>query len=98
MRNCQAKVTGGTLRLSRFPCARHGYNGVMHTTSASLLERLRQPSDADAWGRLVRLYTPLLLYWARRLGLQYPDAADLVQDVLVVLVQKLPEFHYQPGK
>jgi RNA polymerase sigma-70 factor (ECF subfamily) len=69
-----------------------------NSTHVSLLERLRQPSDADAWERLVRLYTPLLLYWARRLGLQDPDAADLVQDVLIVLMQKLPEFRYQPGK
>ena len=46
----------------------------------------------------MRLYTPLLFYWARRLGLQDQDAADLVQDVLVVLVRKLPEFQYQPGR
>jgi RNA polymerase sigma-70 factor (ECF subfamily) len=47
---------------------------------------------------LVRLYTPLLFHWARRLGLQDQDAADLVQDVLLVLVRKLPEFQYQPGR
>ena len=70
----------------------------MHTTSVSLLERLRQQSDAAAWERLVRLYTPLLMYWARRLGLQDQDAADLVQDVLIVLVRKMPEFQYQRGR
>jgi RNA polymerase sigma-70 factor (ECF subfamily) len=70
----------------------------MSTTSVSLLERLRQPTAAATWERFVRLYTPLLFYWARRLGLQEHDAADLVQDVLVVLVQKLPEFRYQPGR
>jgi RNA polymerase sigma-70 factor (ECF subfamily) len=70
----------------------------MHTTSPSLLQRLRQPASADAWERFVRLYTPLLFYWARRLGLQDQDAADLVQDVLIVLVRKLPELQYQPGK
>jgi RNA polymerase sigma-70 factor (ECF subfamily) len=70
----------------------------MHTTNASLLERLRQPSAAEAWERFVRLYTPLLLFWARKLGLQDQDAADLVQDVLVVMVRKLPEFQYQPGR
>jgi RNA polymerase sigma-70 factor (ECF subfamily) len=37
---------------------------------------------------------PLLLSWARRLGLQDADAADLVQDVFVTLVKKLPEFQY----
>ena len=70
----------------------------MNVTSVSLLERVRQSQDAPAWERFVRLYMPLLLYWARRLGLQDQDAADLVQDVLDVLIQKLPEFHYQPGR
>jgi RNA polymerase sigma-70 factor (ECF subfamily) len=63
-----------------------------------LIERLRDPSAQNAWERFVRLYTPLLLHWSRRVGLQEQDAADLVQDVLIILVQKLPEFHYQPGR
>jgi len=66
----------------------------MDTTSSSLLERLRQPGASEAWQRFVHLYTPLLYYWARGAGLPAHDAADLVQDVLVVLVQKLPEFQY----
>jgi len=70
----------------------------MHTTSVSLLQRLREQPAADTWARFVRLYTPLLLHWARRLGLQEPDAADLVQDVLLHLVRKLPEFQYQPDR
>lgn len=68
----------------------------MHTTSASLLERLRQPADQEAWAHFVRLYTPLLYYWARRAGLQQQDAADLVQDVFTVLFHKPPEFTYDP--
>src|SRR5688572_20304611 len=67
-------------------------------TPASLLERLRQPAEQQAWSRFVRLYTPLLYSWARRLGLQPEDASDLVQDVLTLLVQKLPEFHYDRHK
>jgi RNA polymerase sigma-70 factor (ECF subfamily) len=70
----------------------------MHTTPVSLLERLRQPGAQEAWARFVRLYTPLLFYWAVRLGLQQSDAADLVQDVLMVLVRKLPEFQYDRDK
>lgn len=70
----------------------------MHTTQISLLERLRGPEDSEAWPRFVRLYTPLLFYWARRTGLKQEDAADLVQEVLTVLVQKLPTFQYEPGK
>jgi RNA polymerase sigma-70 factor (ECF subfamily) len=63
-------------------------------TPASLLERLRRPSDPAAWARFVELYTPLLYYWARRTGLQEADAADLVQEVLALLFRKLPEFEY----
>jgi len=70
----------------------------MNTTNASLVERLREPSAAEAWERFVRLYGPLLLHWARKLGLRDQDAADLVQDVLVVLVRKMPEFQYQPNR
>ena len=70
----------------------------MDTTPASLLERLRRLNDAGAWERLVELYTPLLYDWARRLGLQESDAADLVQEVFAVLVRKLPRFTYDRHK
>jgi RNA polymerase sigma-70 factor (ECF subfamily) len=66
----------------------------MNSTSSSLLERLRQPHADEAWDRFVRLYTPLLFHWARGVGLREPDAAELVQDVLALLVRKMPEFHY----
>src|SRR5262245_49975988 len=70
----------------------------MHTTSETLLKRLRQPTDQQAWQRFVLLYTPLLFYWARRMGLSQDEAADLVQEVLTLLVQKLPDFHYDRHK
>jgi RNA polymerase sigma-70 factor (ECF subfamily) len=63
-----------------------------------LLERLRRPEASEAWPRFVRLYTPLLFYWARRAGLNQEDAADLVQEVLTILVQQLPQFTYEPGR
>lgn len=67
-------------------------------TPGSLLERLRRPGDEDAWARFVRLYTPLLFHWAGRAGVAASDAHDLVQDVLLTLVQKLPDFQYDPAK
>jgi hypothetical protein len=70
----------------------------MNTTSASLLERLRQTADPAAWERFVRLYTPLLCHWARRVGSPRQDVEDLVQDVFAVLLRKLPEFRYNPGQ
>jgi RNA polymerase sigma-70 factor (ECF subfamily) len=69
-------------------------NQGVHTTSLSLLERLREPEQTQAWDRFVELYTPLLLYWARRAGLQPQDASDLVQETFTTLVEKLPQFRY----
>jgi RNA polymerase sigma-70 factor (ECF subfamily) len=70
----------------------------MHSTPVSLLERLRRPGDEASWARFVDLYTPLLLHWARRTGLKEPDAADLIQEVFQILVQKLPGFAYDRNR
>jgi RNA polymerase sigma-70 factor, ECF subfamily len=72
--------------------------GGMFTTSGSLPEQLRRPDQEAAWARFVKLYTPLLCTWGRRLGVPRQEALDLVQDVLTVLVQKLPTFSHDRGK
>src|SRR5579872_3695803 len=73
---------------------RWGWGANLITTSVSLLCRLRQGTDHQDWQRFVRLYAPVLLGWARRAGAQDADAADLVQDVLALLLHKLPAFDY----
>ncbi len=64
----------------------------MTQTPISLLERLRGPCEPEAWMRFVALYTPIIYAWARRVGLQDQDSADLVQDALVTLIQAMPTF------
>jgi len=54
-----------------------------------LLERLRRCGSRADWERFVDLYSPLLGHWARRLSFR-GEAADLVQDVLILVMQKLP--------
>src|SRR5688500_16727406 len=60
-------------------------------TSLSLLERARG-RDAEAWRRLVQLYSPLIFFWAGRAGLRDADAADLVQDVWHAVSRGLDQF------
>lgn len=71
----------------------------MGLTSATLLERLRDRADAEAWQRLVDLYSPLLTSWLRRHALQDADVDDLVQDVLVTVAREAPQFRHsgRPG-
>src|SRR4051794_27722586 len=49
---------------------------------ASLLDRLGDPSDGEAWARFVEIFGPLVYIFARRGGLPDAEAADLVQEVL----------------
>ena len=66
----------------------------MVETSPSLLDRLSgRPDDAD-WRRLVSCTRPFLHAWLARHGLQASDLDDLTQEVLGVVVQKLPEFRH----
>jgi RNA polymerase sigma-70 factor, ECF subfamily len=67
----------------------------MNSTSVSLIQRLREGGDADAWPRFARLYTPLLFFWARRVGLSPDEAEDFVQDLLVHLLDKLRLFEHR---
>jgi RNA polymerase sigma-70 factor (ECF subfamily) len=63
-----------------------------------LLERLRRSPEPDSWARFVQLYAPLIYSWARRANVPHQEAADLVQDVLTLLVEKLPNFVYDRNK
>jgi RNA polymerase sigma-70 factor (ECF subfamily) len=66
----------------------------MPDTPVSLLERLRLRPDDVAWQRLVDLYAPLIHDWLARHRLKPPDADDLSQDVMAVLVRELPNFRH----
>ena len=52
------------------------------TTRASLLIRIRDLQDGEAWQQFVQVYAPVVYSYARRRGLQDADAADLTQDTL----------------
>jgi RNA polymerase sigma-70 factor, ECF subfamily len=65
----------------------------MSETSVSLLDRLREQPDEGSWRRLVDLYTPLIRGWLHGHGLPAQEADDLVQEVLAVVVRRLPDFH-----
>ena len=60
-------------------------------TSLGLLVGLRA-DEQGAWQRLVDLYSPLLDLWCRRAGLQEADAADIRQEVFIVVRRKIGDF------
>ena len=66
----------------------------MDETSLSLLDQIRESSDAQSWDRLVALYAPLLKRWVLWYEVQDSDADDIVQDVLTVVTTDLPKFQH----
>ena len=67
-------------------------------TRASLLVRLRDRQDHDAWNQFVELYAQLIYGFARKRGLQDADAADLMQDVLRSVARNAPKMEYDPSR
>ncbi|MCA8997323.1 MAG: sigma-70 family RNA polymerase sigma factor [Planctomycetaceae bacterium] len=68
-------------------------------TSKSLLHRLVSENHHAAWDHFVRLYTPLLFFWAQNtMGLRREEAEDLIQDLLIHLMNKMPEFEYNEAQ
>src|SRR4051812_45413429 len=66
----------------------------MDQTSLTLLERLRQSADSGAWSSLLSIYIPLLEQWTRTHRLQEADANDLMHEVVVVMLKRLPTFEH----
>src|SRR5438094_7280967 len=67
-------------------------------TRPSLLLRVRDPRDKDAWREFVELYGPLVYRFARKRGLQDADAADLTQIVFQAVVPAIQRLDYDPRR
>ena len=67
-------------------------------TSGTLLMRVRDVNDQQAWDEFVERYTPKIFLWCRRFHLQESDASDVTQEVLVKLVGAMQSFVYDPSR
>ena len=67
-------------------------------TRVTLLTRIRDDRDAEAWREFVQLYGPVVYRFARNRGLQDADAADLMQDVLRSVARNANRMEYDPAR
>jgi RNA polymerase sigma-70 factor, ECF subfamily len=61
-------------------------------TRASLIVRLRDQEDRDAWDEVMAIYGPLVFRMALRQGLQRADAEDVVQQVFTAIFQSIEQW------
>jgi RNA polymerase sigma-70 factor (ECF subfamily) len=67
-------------------------------TRASLIARLSDADDVEAWQEFVQIYLPLLYRLARRKGLQHADAEETAQEVLVAVSRAVHRWELNPGR
>src|SRR5688572_22350501 len=67
-------------------------------TRASLLVRIRDGRDGEAWQQFVQVYAPVVHAFARKRGLQDADAADGMQDVLRSVARAAARLNYDPRR
>lgn len=67
-------------------------------TRATLLRRLRDGDDHEAWSDFLNNYGPMLYRFARSRGLQDADAADIVQDVFRRVGNSIGRLEYDKSK
>ncbi len=68
------------------------------TTRPSLLMRLRNHRDSQAWAQFVDLYAPFVYGYLRKRGLQDADAADLTQVCWRQVAVHVGSMEYKSGK
>jgi RNA polymerase sigma factor (sigma-70 family) len=71
---------------------------VPETTRASLIARLSDGADVEAWDEFVQIYLPLLYRMARRKGLQHADAEELGQEVLMAVSRAVHRWQPDPAR
>jgi RNA polymerase sigma-70 factor (ECF subfamily) len=67
-------------------------------TRRSLIERLRDLDDQPSWREFFDTYWKLIYGAALRAGLSDQEAEDVVQETVIGVARKMPEFHYEPAK
>jgi RNA polymerase sigma-70 factor (ECF subfamily) len=73
-----------------------GDDSALHTRP-SLLLRIRDAGDMEAWRLFVEIYAPVVHRYGIRRGLQDADAADLMQEVMGDVARGIRAFQYQPS-
>ncbi len=67
-------------------------------TRATLVYRLRDHADNDAWNQFLDLYGQTIFQFVRSRGLQDADAADLVQEVFRRVGNAIGRLEYEKAK
>jgi RNA polymerase sigma-70 factor (ECF subfamily) len=66
-------------------------------TRRTLLSRLRNWDDHESWREFFDTYWQLIHRVARKAGLSEEEAQDVVQETVISIARKIPDFRYDPA-
>lgn len=66
------------------------------STRESLLRRLKDCDDQSSWQEFYDRYAGLILRFAIKAGCTETEAEEVVQETIIGVARKLPEFKYEP--
>lgn len=69
-----------------------------YRTRETLLLKIKEWSDEEAWRQFVQLYTPLVFGYCKKRGLSEYDAADVSQEVMRGISEAIRKFEYDSEK
>jgi RNA polymerase sigma-70 factor (ECF subfamily) len=70
----------------------------MDTTRFSLLLRIKDLNDSDAWAEFDAIYRPILRRYALARGLQAADVDDVIQHCMTAVHAHIPTFQYDKSR
>ena len=71
---------------------------MMDPTRPSLLVRVKNRDDNEAWNEFFDLYSPLLYSYARDRGLSHDDAEEIQSSCYESIVKNIVSFDYESDK
>ena len=69
-----------------------------HHTRKTLLLKIKDADDNQAWDEFVEIYAPMVFAFCRKRGVSEDDASDITQDVLRAIAKAIGSFEYEPSK
>jgi RNA polymerase sigma factor (sigma-70 family) len=74
------------------------YENETFATRSSFVKRLRDWNDQMTWNQFFGIYGQIILSTARRAGLEPQEAEDVVQETILSVAKKMPDFVYDRSR
>ncbi len=66
--------------------------------SSTLIQRIRNIQDQDAWREFYEMYSPIIIGFSRINGCSEDVSRDILQETMCTLMRIMPGYEFRPGE